>query len=119
MKRGRHAMDISQEENPSPEKVFYTDPPNPDKDALPQASVEELRRGRRRFTRRAVLIGLAGMAGTGFVVKALLGNAPISFRTGLPYRGHTAVVYRIAWSPAGTRLASGGNDKTAQAREAS
>ncbi len=81
-------MDIPQEENPSPEKVFY--PPSPDKDALPQASVEELRRGRRRFTRRAVLIGLAGMAGTGLVVKALLGNAPISFRKGLPYRGHTA-----------------------------
>ncbi len=30
------------------------------------------------------------------------------------YRGHSDIVYSVAWSPDGTRLASGSNDKTVQ-----
>src|SRR5258708_35629726 len=30
------------------------------------------------------------------------------------YHGHTSTVYTVAWSPNGTRIASGGNDSTAQ-----
>ena len=30
------------------------------------------------------------------------------------YQGHTSPVYTVAWSPDGTRIASGGNDSTVQ-----
>jgi WD40 repeat protein len=30
------------------------------------------------------------------------------------YHGHSSVVYAVAWSPDGTRIASGGNDSTVQ-----
>src|SRR6266702_6554597 len=30
------------------------------------------------------------------------------------YHGHTSTVYTVAWSPDGTRIASGGNDSTVQ-----
>src|SRR6266567_8972805 len=30
------------------------------------------------------------------------------------YHGHTSTVYAVAWSPDGTRIASGGNDSTVQ-----
>ncbi|HZC06287.1 MAG TPA: hypothetical protein VE338_11680, partial [Ktedonobacterales bacterium] len=30
------------------------------------------------------------------------------------YHGHTSTVFAVAWSPDGTRIASGGNDNTVQ-----
>lgn len=77
--------------------------------------------GRGRFSRRVMLVGLAGAVLVGGVgVLELLHRSPAPpprkpgqvSRLRYIYRGHTALVAGIAWSPDGTRLASASYDRT-------
>src|SRR6266516_1917869 len=108
--------------------------PSLDEDTFLQASVEGLQRVQgvererhQRYTRRMLLIGMAGvvgMAGTGLLVNRLRGSVsspPALPPKSLPYRytGHTSTVNSIAWAPDGKRLASAGDDSTVQVWDAS
>src|SRR5258708_25446704 len=85
--------------------------------------------GEQRMSRRRILRGLAGLTRAGgsitsFVTACGLHISPSpasqtstssSLSTALyAYRGHSAGVMGVAWSPDGTRLASASNDSTAQ-----
>ncbi len=115
--------------SPSP-----TQPPSPEshqKQAVPeekQASTsspfsvarQELRARSSRelvLSRRAILIGgggllaLVGVAGGLFVGRAIMLSQPKPL---FVYQSHTDVVEAVAWSPDGTRVASGSWDQTVQ-----
>jgi hypothetical protein len=103
-----------------------TNLPSLDEDRFLQASLKE----RFRSRRRAFLIGLvgvAGMAGTGFLVTMLRGSSsgssPNSQHSliGLPYTytGHASSVWSVGWSPDGKRIASASGDRTVQVWDAS
>src|SRR5260221_105640 len=84
----------------------------------------EQRMSRRTILRRLAGLTLAGGSITSFVTSCGLHLNPSpasqtstssSLRTALyTYRGHSAGVMEVAWSPDGTRLASASNDGTAQ-----
>ncbi|HET8853360.1 MAG TPA: TIR domain-containing protein, partial [Ktedonobacteraceae bacterium] len=58
---------------------------------------------------------LSASAGIGFFVVPRLSSHPAgSTPTRLTYRGHTASVNTVAWSPDGSRIASGSDDQTVQ-----
>ncbi len=87
--------------------------------------------GQRRLSRRAVVLGLAGLA-VGSAVSngiwlarsagifaetpppAAPGLLPLPGTTLLTYTGHSGSVSSVAWSPGGDRLASASTDKTVQ-----
>jgi serine/threonine protein kinase len=80
---------------------------------------------RRRYTRRTVLVGLAGLGLTVTAVtlsSVLLRSRPSQLPP-LPlpysYRGHTDQVLSVVWSPAGTHLASASADQTVRMWNAS
>jgi len=103
---------------------------------------------RRPLSRRAILIaggsaaGLAVLGGGGFWLAHSYGarmpptstaptptpstSAPLTPTTQIPlgtlfytYHGHTDTIYAVAWSPGGTRLASGSGDRMVQVWDAS
>ena len=104
-----------------------TNLPSLDEDRFLQVSIKERLRERRR-TLLAGLIGVAGMAGTGFLVTGLLGRETQSppQATGFPlglssytHTGHTDSVWSVEWSPDGKRIASASGDSTVQVWDAS
>ncbi len=98
----------------------------PDKSPAPEAtpvrpSPKPALVPRRRLSRRALLLagGLAGVAlagGGGFWLWRVL--VPPRGTRLLTYRGHSGDVYAVAWSPDGSRIASGSRDDTVQVWEA-
>ena len=82
---------------------------------LPSSSSQtrQSRLGLLRPKRRALIVGLAGVTG----LIAVGGGLTWWARSPHPlcvYRGHHDYVKTVAWSPDGTRLASGGRDNTVQ-----
>jgi len=78
----------------------------------------------RGISRRTVVVGLAGLAVVGVVGGGLLWlersqqPALLVGSTLYTYRGHSDVVWSVAWSPDGKRIASGSGDNTAQVWDA-
>jgi WD40 repeat protein len=70
---------------------------------------------RRHLSRRALLVGLAGVAavgGAGGIMWSLLSPPPKVGTTLYTYTGHQAQVNAVTWSPDGMRIASASNDGT-------
>jgi len=77
--------------------------------------------GKRRVSRRTVAVGLAGLITLGATGDLLWLKRPVPPTVRMPiytYRGHSDIVYRVRWSPNGTRIVSASADATAQVWEA-
>src|SRR5579883_2153558 len=84
--------------------------------AVPQAP-EVRSSARRGFSRRTLLLGLAGLAGLGTAGGILWrltsrgqNSAPVKISTLYTYRGQTRGIYALAWSPDSIRIASADGD---------
>jgi eukaryotic-like serine/threonine-protein kinase len=117
------------------------------RESVPSIDSQSLRQSRHLISRRVVLVGLAGLTVTGggiawfamshpstspftsrqtaihrptFTPKLAAEPTPLALGTLLyTYRGHSQGVMAIAWSPNGSRIASGSHDKTVQVWDAS
>ncbi|HEY7125498.1 MAG TPA: protein kinase [Ktedonobacterales bacterium] len=103
-------------------QTLYAPPAAPAKQSAPALLPQS---AQRRLSRRAVLGGLVGLVGAaGGISWLLLSQRPTATGTVIPptptftptpleatrlltYRGHSTNVYAVAWSPDGTRIASG------------
>jgi len=89
---------------------------------LAESKLEPPKGGKRSISRRALLfgaIGIVGLAGTGGCLGLLaLSHKPALGNTLVTYTGHSSSVVAVAWSPDGTRIASGSGDQTVQVWDA-
>ena len=108
---------------PSPDATPGKEQPTP---KLPETSALLTPSQPRKVSRRALLLGLAGIAVAGVAgggiawIEHMQATRPISpvptnnVAALYTYRGHTGYVWSAVWSPDGKRVASGSSDKTVQ-----
>ncbi len=107
----QQALPVALLSNPSTQSsvTTHTEPPYSDttRPAKP----------RYHFSRRTVVIGLAGLVGLAAIGGGIVWPT-FSRRTIYIYRGHIASVTSLAWSPNGKRIASASADRTVQVWDA-
>jgi WD40 repeat protein len=106
--------------------------PSPSETSTLSASLSispPLQERRRGISRRAILLGLAGIVAAGVVGTGVAlyehmlplqpaSTSSVSMNTLFVYHGHTHRIWSASWSPNGKRIASASSDKTVQVWDA-